>query len=141
MANTTTITKVNVHKTPKSVSLTPPVRSSGAIYPWFLIGIGAIWLFIQDCYYWVQSPQFVKADPGPDPYHYMHISRGTEFLSCAIFLYLGNSTVIQPWLRNGVPSLDGKLFLAGVSASTLDICFAAFNPTWAMNAHAVAFGT
>jgi hypothetical protein len=141
MANTTTITKANVHKTPKSVSFTPPVRSSGAIYAWFLIGIGAIWLFLQDCYYWVQSPQFVAADPGPDPYHYMHILRGTEFLSCAVFLYLGNYTVAQPWLRSGVPSLDGKLFLAGVSASTLDIFFAAFNPTWAMNAHAVAFGT
>jgi hypothetical protein len=81
-----------------------------------------------------------KPSPGPDPYHYIHILRGTEFLSCAVFLYLGNYTVVHPWLRNGVPSLGGKLFLARVSASTLNIFFATFNPSWAMNAHAVVFG-
>jgi hypothetical protein len=111
MANTTTITKANVHKTPKFVSFTPPVRSSKAIYAWFLHGIGVIWLFIQDCYYWVQSPR--------------------EFLSCAVFLYLGNYTVIQPWLRNGVPSLDGKLFLARM-AHYLNIYWGInyFNSIW-----------
>jgi hypothetical protein len=71
----------------------------------------------------------------------VHILRGVEFLPYAIFLYLGNYTVLQPWLRNGVPSLDGKFFLAGISASTLDIFFAAFNPTWSMNAHAETLGT
>jgi hypothetical protein len=47
-----------------------------------LIGIGAIWLFLQD----LPSPgavtsiQFVKDYPGPESYHHKHILRATEFL-------------------------------------------------------------
>lgn len=56
-------------------------------------------------------------------------------------MYLGNRTLVQPWLQNGVPSLDSKVFLGGVFASTLDIMFTVFNPTWAMNAYGYAFGS
>jgi hypothetical protein len=38
-------------------------------------------------------------------------------------------------------TLDGKLFIAGTVASSLDSFYAFMNPTWAMNAHAVSLGT
>ncbi|MCY1531198.1 Spirocyclase AveC-like protein [compost metagenome] len=58
-----------------------------------------------------------------------------------MFLFLGWHALVRPWLRDGVPSLDGKLFLGGTFASTLDIFFHSFNPTWAMNAYAWNYGT
>ena len=44
---------------------------------------------------------------------------------------MGNPTIVQPWLQNGVPSLNGKMFLGGAFTLMLDIMSAAFNPTWA----------
>lgn len=116
-------------------------RPSGALWLWAFFGVLIVLLFTNNWTRWLLSPEFVRPDPGPDPYPYLYVLRATEFVSSAVFLYLGWITLLRPWRRNGVPSLDGKLFLGGVFASTLDILFAAFNPTWAMNAHAVAFGT
>ncbi|KAF2499610.1 hypothetical protein BU16DRAFT_557925 [Lophium mytilinum] len=104
-------------------------RPSGVVYFWAALGVGIVALFINNVVRWSLSEDFVRSDPGPDPYPYLAILRGTEALSCTIFILLGTRTLILPWLRTGVPSLDGKLFLGGVSASTLDILFAVFQPT------------
>jgi len=55
-----------------------------------------------------------------------------------ISLFMNN---LIRWIRNGYPSLDGKMFIGGFFASTLDILFAIFNPTWAMNAYGFSYGS
>jgi hypothetical protein len=122
-------------------SYTPFNRPSGALWFWSAAGVAIISLFINNWIRWLQSPDFVAADPGPDPYPYLKVLRATEFLSVVLFIFIGNHTVIKPWVRNGRPNLDGNMFIGGVFASTLDIVFAVFNPTWAMNSYAVAFGS
>ncbi|OCK78142.1 hypothetical protein K432DRAFT_406706 [Lepidopterella palustris CBS 459.81] len=121
MALTKTTTKPRPSTTTKRVSIALPPSASAPTLP---SGIVYFWAFL-----------------GIDPYPYLAVLRGTEFLSCAVFIYLGNRTVIQPWRRTGVLSLDGKMFIGGMFASTLDILFAVFNPTWTMNAHGIAYGS
>jgi len=100
-----------------------------------------ILLFANNLIHWLRSPDFVRPDPGPDPYPYLYVLRVTEAVSVVLFLYIGNHVLLQPWIKNGYPSLDGKMFIGGFFASTLDILFAIFNPTWAMNAYRFSYGS
>lgn len=116
-------------------------RTSDAVYWWALAGVGIIVLATTNWIRWMMSADFVQPDPGSDPYPYMWVLRATEFLSMAIFIFLFWWTLVRPVYREGRVTLDGKLFIGGLFSSTLDVLFAAFNPTWAMNAHAISFGT
>lgn len=108
---------------------------------WAAFGVAIVTLATTSWLRWLASGDFVRPDPGSDPYAYMAVLRGTEFLSSSLFLYLFWYTLIRPWYRDRILNLDGKLFIGGFFASTLDVLFASFNPTWAMNAHAISFGT
>jgi len=146
MATTTIVTKstkrISISQNPTSGPRKfSPERLNGVIWFWSILEATIITLFTNNWVRWVQSSDFVHSNPGPDPYPYLYILRGTEFLGCAVFVYPGNRTPVPPWLQNGVPSLDGKTFLGGAFASTLDIMSAAFNLTWAMNAYGYAFGS
>lgn len=116
-------------------------RPSGVVQFWALLGVGIIVLALNNWIRWAASPGFVQPDPGPDPYAYMWVLRATEFVSSAIFVFLFWYTVLRPLLRQRTLSLDGKLFIGGFFASTLDIMYGMYNPTWAMNAHALSMGT
>jgi hypothetical protein len=71
----------------------------------------------------------------------MVVLRSTEVLSTAVFALLLWWSLIRPWRRRRVITLDGKLFIGGVFASACDVMISFFNPTWAFNAHAVSLGT
>jgi hypothetical protein len=147
MGSTRTVTKsatkssrrVHIATSPKQHPSSD--RPSGIIYFWSTFGVGIIALFINNVVRWSRSADFVRSDPGSGPYPYLAILRGIEGLSCLIFVLLRTYTLVLPWLRIGAPSLDGKLILGGVLVSTLDILFAVFQPTWAMNAHGLAYGS
>ena len=127
--------------TPTDANSASAGRRSGVVWFWALCGVGIVALFLNNWGRWLLSSEFVRPDPGPDPYPHMFFLRSSEFMNCAIFLVLGWLCVVKPWLRKGVPSFDGKLFIGGVFASTLDILFASINPTWSMNAYGYSFGS
>ena len=116
-------------------------RSSQAVYWWALAGVGIIALALSNWTQWALSPGFVQPDPGADPYPYLWVLRATEFISLAVFVFLLWLTLLRPAYRERRLTLDGKLFLGGFFASTLDILYGIYNPTWAMNAHALSMGT
>lgn len=116
-------------------------RPSGAVHFWALLGVGIIVLALQSWVRWALSPGFVQPDPGTDPYAYMWVLRATEFVSSAIFVFLFWWTLLRPLLRQRTLTLDGKLFIGGFFASSLDVLYGVYNPTWAMNAHALSMGT
>ena len=116
-------------------------RPSGVIQFWAVLGVAIVALALNNWIRWGLSSDFVQPDPGPDPYPYMWVLRGTEFVSSAVFVFLFWLCVLRPVIRERTLSLDGKLFIGGFFASTLDIMYGMYNPTWAMNAHAVSMGT
>ncbi|TPX11824.1 uncharacterized protein E0L32_007561 [Thyridium curvatum] len=138
---TITVASTKLEGVRKSVPPAPQERKSGAVYFWAIAGLAQLALWTNNWVRWVPSAEFKRPDPGPDPYPYMYVLRGTEALNVFLFLFIGHYTVVKPWAKNGYPSLDGKLFIGGFFASTLDIMFAWFNPTWAMNAYGVAMGS
>ena len=117
------------------------VRPSGTVQLWAALGTALIALALNNWVRWVLSADFVQPDPGPDPYPYLWVLRLTECVSSAMFVILLCATVILPLLRRGTLTLDGKLFIGGFFASTLDVMYGMYNPTWAMNAHAYSMGT
>jgi len=116
-------------------------RPSGALWVWSVAGFALVSLFANNGIRWIRSPDFVRPDPGPDPYPYLYVLRATEAISIVVFLFIGNHVLLRPWVANRHPSLDGKMFIGGFFASTLDILFAVFNPTWAMNAYGFSYGS
>lgn len=125
----------------RDVSREVLARPSGVPQLWAVIGVALIALALNNWLRWAASPGFVQPDPGPDPYPYLWVLRATEFVSSAIFVFLLWITLLGPLLRRRTITLDGKLFLGGLFASTLDVMYGIYNPTWAMNAHAISMGT
>lgn len=116
-------------------------RPSGVVHFWAVLGVAVIILALSNWIRWAMSADFVQPDPGPDPYPYLWVLRATEFISMSVFILLLWLTLLRPAWRDRTITLDGKLFLGGFFASTLDIMYGIYNPTWAMNAHAVSMGT
>ena len=117
------------------------VRASGAVWLW--AGLGSVLVvFALTCWArWLMSPQAMPVDPGPDHYPYGWVIRITEIVSLSVFVGLLWCTLLGPALRERTIKIDGKLFLGGFFASVLDVLCQMFNPTWAMNAHALNLGT
>lgn len=142
MGTTECISKPSmVSYTAKGRHRTRETRPSGALWFFDILGVIIVALFFNNWARWLQSTEFKPSDPGPDPYPYILVLRATEASSVAVFTVIGIRTILLPLHTRGCIGLDGKLFIGGVFASTLDIMFAVFNPTWAMNAHAVAHGS
>jgi Spirocyclase AveC-like len=122
-------------------SQTAIVRRSGAVWLWGAagaLGFGYMaWVWIP----WLLGGSAHQPSPGPTPYHWIGVLRATEVISTGMFLGLGYWSLIRPWRSGKGLTLDGKLFIGGTVASSLDIFYAFMNPTWAMNAHAISLGT
>lgn len=116
-------------------------RRSGAVWLWASLGAALVVLAITCWTRWLLSPQATPVDPGPDHYAYGWVIRVTEVLSLSVFVFLLWHTLLRPALRERTVTLDGKLFLGGLFASVLDVLCQMFNPTWAINAHSLNFGT
>lgn len=116
-------------------------RAGDAVYWWALVGLIMVVVSSQAWLRWMLSDGFVQPDPGPDPYRYLWVLRLTELVSISMFFFLLWYTVLRPAYRERRMSLDGKLFIGGFFASALDVLYGMFNPTWAMNAHALSMGT
>jgi hypothetical protein len=123
----------------------PPARTerrpSGTVWPWAAIGVVGFaymaWVWIP----WLTSGHAKQPSPGPDPYHFIGVLRATEVISTGTFFGLLWWSIIRPLRAGRGLTLDGKLFIGGTVASSLDIFYAFMNPTWAMNAHAISLGT
>jgi Spirocyclase AveC-like len=116
-------------------------RPSGAIWLWATLGTVGVaylaWVWIA----WLTSGQAHQPAPGPDHYRYIAVLRVTEALSTGVFFFLLWWAIVRPLRAGRGLTLDGKLFIGGAVASSLDIFYSFMNPTWAMNAHAISLGT
>lgn len=116
-------------------------RPPGTVWLWATLGSALVVLAVTCWTLWLSSPQSNPVDPGPDPYAYDWVIRVTEVISLSVFAFLLWYTLLRPAYRSRTITLDGKLFLGGLFASVLDVLCQIFNPTWAMNAHSMNFGT
>jgi hypothetical protein len=116
-------------------------RASGVVWVWAALGtLGffyVAWVWIP----WLASGNAHQPSAGSDPYHWLGVLRATEALSTGVFFGLLWWSIVRPLRARRGLTLDGKLFIGGTVASSLDIFYAFMNPTWAMNAHAVSLGT
>lgn len=116
-------------------------RVQDGVYWWALAGVLIVGVSTSSWVRWMMSAGFVQPDPGPDPYPYLWVLRLTEFVSISVFFFLLWHTLLRPAWRDHRITLDGKLFVGGFFASALDVLYGMYNPTWAMNAHALSMGT
>jgi Spirocyclase AveC-like len=117
-----------------------PGRRSGVTALWATAGTLAI---LYTIYVWVAwlsgGPR--RPAPGADHYRYILALRLTEFVSTAVFVLLLWYSIVRPLRHRAGLTLDGKLFIGGFAAAAIDPVYGYFNPTWAMNAHALSLGT
>ena len=117
------------------------LRPSGTVWLWAAVGAAGFaylgWVWIP----WLFSGNAHQPNPGHTPYHWIGVLRATEVVSTAVFFGLGYWSLVRPLRKGQRLTLDGKLFIGGTVASSLDVFYAFMNPTWAMNAHAISLGT
>jgi hypothetical protein len=130
-------------RTPAAAPPRPAARARPAGTVWLWAAIGAVgfaymaWVWIP----WLFSGTAHQPAPGHTPYHWIGVLRATEVLSTGVFFGLGYWSLVRPLRLGRGLTLDGKLFIGGTVASSLDVFYAFMNPTWAMNAHAISLGT
>jgi Spirocyclase AveC-like len=116
-------------------------RPSGTVWLWAALGVVGFaymaWVWLP----WLFGGHAHQPSPGRDHYKYLAVLRATEVLSTGVFLGLLWWSIVRPLRAGRGLTLDGKLFIGGTVASSLDIFYAFMNPTWAMNAHAISLGT
>jgi hypothetical protein len=119
-------------------------RPSGATWVWAAAGAAGVALALSSWVRWIAAgdpnqPSAIGPDePGTAA---MVVLRSTEIAAGGVFIALLYWSLIRPWRARQGMTLDGKLFLGGVFASSCDVMISFFNPTWAFNAHAVSLGT
>jgi hypothetical protein len=116
-------------------------RPAGTVWLWATAGVLGVAYMLDSWIPWLLSGSARQPSPGRDPYHNLVVLRATEVISVAVFIALLWHSLLGPARRGEGVTLDGKLFIGGFVASSLDILYAFMNPTWAMNAHAISLGT
>lgn len=90
---------------------------------------------------WISSDGFERAEPGPDHYRFLWYLRTFEVASVFITAGMLWGFVIRPWRRARRVPIEGKILLGMMIAYYVDPILNVFNHAFAMNAHAVSFGS
>ncbi|KRA37772.1 MULTISPECIES: spirocyclase AveC family protein [unclassified Nocardioides] len=116
-------------------------RKPGALVFWSAFGALVTALATVAWVSWVFSGDFQRVDPGEDHYRFLWYLRTFEVVSVVVSLAMLGWFVVRPWRRERRVPIDGKILLGMMIAYYVDPILNVFNPAFAMNAHAVNFGS
>lgn len=123
------------------VGVRPARRTPAPLVFWSAFGLVTSILALTAWIGWIGSDGFTRPDPGPDHYRFLWYLRTVEVVSVLATLGMIGWFVIRPWRRERRVPLDGKILLGMLIAYYVDPLLNIFNHAFAMNAHAVGFGS
>lgn len=110
---------------------------------WSLVGAAMLAFEFFVLARWISGPYFTPTDPGPDPIpaRTLYIIRTMEVVFTTALLLIYWFLVINPWRRDGKPSLDGLLVLAWTNLLFQDPFLNYTSTQYLINSHAFNFGS
>jgi len=118
-----------------------PLRKPGPLVFWSSFGLVATALAMTAWVGWIGSDGFTRSDPGPDHYRFLWYLRTFEVVSVIATIAMVGWFVVRPWRRERRVPIDGKILLGMFIAYYVDPLLNIFNHAFAMNAHALNFGS
>lgn len=120
----------------------PSIRPApGPLTFWSAFGAVTLTLAVYSWGRWVLSDDFVRAEPGDDPFRFHWYLRAFEVFSMTATAAMLWWFVARPWLRTRHVPIDGKILLGMMVAYVVDPTLNLFNHSFAMNAHSLSFGS